>query len=57
MPTNLVEVRGLTRVFASRNSLFGKRRVLTAVSDVTLDVPRAKVTGVVGESGLKSRTI
>ena len=57
MPTNLVEVRGLTRVFASRNSLFGKRRVLTAVSDVTLDVPRAKVTGVVGESGCGKSTL
>ena len=38
-PANLLEVRGLTRTFASRNGLFGKKRVMTAVGDVTLDVP------------------
>ncbi len=54
---NLVEVRGLTRSFVSRNTLFGKRRVMTAVSDVTLDVPRARVTGVVGESGCGKSTL
>ncbi len=54
---NLVEVRGLTRTFVSRNTLFGKRRVMKAVSDVTLDVPRAKVTGVVGESGCGKSTL
>jgi oligopeptide/dipeptide ABC transporter ATP-binding protein len=54
---NLVEVRGLTRSFVSRNTLFGKKRVLTAVSDVTLDVPRARVTGVVGESGCGKSTL
>ncbi len=54
---NLVEVRGLTRSFTSRNTLFGKRRVMTAVNDVTLDVPRARVTGVVGESGCGKSTL
>ena len=54
---NLVQVRGLTRSFASRNTLFGKKRVMTAVSDVTLDVPRARVTGVVGESGCGKSTL
>ena len=54
---NLVEVRGLTRSFVSRNTLFGKKRVLTAVSDITLDVPRARVTGVVGESGCGKSTL
>jgi oligopeptide/dipeptide ABC transporter ATP-binding protein len=56
-PANLLEVRGLTRTFASRNGLFGKKRVMTAVGDVTLDVPRGKVTGVVGESGCGKSTL
>jgi oligopeptide/dipeptide ABC transporter ATP-binding protein len=54
---NLVEVRHLTRQFSSRNGLFGKKRVMTAVSDVSLDVPRAQVTGVVGESGCGKSTL
>jgi oligopeptide/dipeptide ABC transporter ATP-binding protein len=54
---NLVEIRGLTRSFASRNGLFGKKRTMTAVSDVNLDIPRAKVTGVVGESGCGKSTL
>ena len=54
---NLVEIRGLTRTFSTRNGLFGKHRSMTAVSDVTLDVPRARVTGVVGESGCGKSTL
>ena len=54
---NLVEIRALTRTFASRNGLFGKKRVMTAVADVTLDVPQGKVTGVVGESGCGKSTL
>jgi oligopeptide/dipeptide ABC transporter ATP-binding protein len=54
---NLVEMRALTRVFSTRNGLFGKQRSMTAVNDVTLDVPRARVTGVVGESGCGKSTL
>ncbi len=54
---NLVETRGLTRVFSSRGTLFGKKRTLAAVSDVDLDVPRGHVTGVVGESGCGKSTL
>jgi len=53
----LVEIRALTRTFASRNGLFGKKRVMTAVADVTLDIPRGQVTGVVGESGCGKSTL
>jgi oligopeptide/dipeptide ABC transporter ATP-binding protein len=54
---SLVEIRGLTRTFASRNGMFGKKRVMTAVADVTLDVPKGQVTGVVGESGCGKSTL
>ncbi|WP_394790200.1 ABC transporter ATP-binding protein [Rhodoferax sp.] len=54
---NLVEIRALTRSFSSRNQLFGKKRTMTAVNAVSLDVPRGKVTGVVGESGCGKSTL
>ncbi|MEY4266590.1 MAG: hypothetical protein RIS90_1125 [Pseudomonadota bacterium] len=53
----LVQTRGLTRVFRSRAGLFAKQRTLTAVSDVDLDIPRGRVTGVVGESGCGKSTL
>ncbi len=54
---NLVTVRGLTRDFSSRSGLFAQPRTMRAVNDVSLDVPRAKVTGVVGESGCGKSTL
>lgn len=54
---NLVELRGLEKRFESRKGLFGKTRSMTAVSSVDLDVPRGKVTGVVGESGCGKSTL
>jgi len=55
--TSLVALRSLTRRFTSQTRLFGRRRVLTAVSDVTLDIARGTVTGVVGESGCGKSTL
>jgi oligopeptide/dipeptide ABC transporter ATP-binding protein len=57
MPDTLVAIRNLTREFHSRPGLFGKRRVLRAVSDVSLDIPAGRVTGVVGESGCGKSTL
>ncbi|WP_200224123.1 ABC transporter ATP-binding protein [Rhodoferax fermentans] len=57
LSAKLLEVRGLTRTFTSRNGLFGRKRVMTAVADVSLDVPRGQVTGVVGESGCGKSTL
>ena len=54
---HLVALRSLTRRFTSRASLFGAKRVLTAVNDVTLEIARGKVTGVVGESGCGKSTL
>ena len=55
--SNLVELRNLGKRFESRKGLFGKVRAMMAVSDVTLDIPRGKVTGVVGESGCGKSTL
>jgi oligopeptide/dipeptide ABC transporter ATP-binding protein len=57
MAENLVVIRNLTREFHSQAGLFGKRRVLRAVTDVSLDIPAGKVTGVVGESGCGKSTL
>ncbi|KAB0265488.1 ABC transporter ATP-binding protein [Microvirga brassicacearum] len=56
-PAPLVSIRGLSREFGSRSGLFSSPRVLRAVSDVSLDIPRGKVTGVVGESGCGKSTL
>jgi oligopeptide/dipeptide ABC transporter ATP-binding protein len=54
---SLVTIRGLTREYSSSSGLFGPKRTMRAVNDVSLDVPRGKVTGVVGESGCGKSTL
>ena len=46
-PVPLVEVRGLRKEFALR----GEREALTAVDDVSFDIPRGTTVSLVGESG------
>jgi oligopeptide/dipeptide ABC transporter ATP-binding protein len=53
----LVAIRDLSKEFHSQPGLFGKRRVLRAVSEVSLDIPAGRVTGVVGESGCGKSTL
>ena len=57
MPENLVVIRKLTKEFGSRAGLFGKPRVMRAVSEVSLNIPTGRVTGVVGESGCGKSTL
>lgn len=57
MSAPLLSMRGLSREFVSAKGLFGTRRVMRAVDDVTLDIPAGKVTGVVGESGCGKSTL
>ena len=53
----LVSIRGLSREFGSRGGFFSSPRLLRAVSDVSLDIPRGQVTGVVGKSGCGKSTL
>jgi oligopeptide/dipeptide ABC transporter ATP-binding protein len=55
--TPLVSLNGLTRDFASGSGFLKRRRVMRAVDDVSLDIPRGSVTGVVGESGCGKSTL
>lgn len=55
--TPLVSLKGLTRDFASGSGFLKRRRVMRAVDDVSLDIPRGSVTGVVGESGCGKSTL
>jgi oligopeptide/dipeptide ABC transporter ATP-binding protein len=57
MTDTLVRITGLTRAYSSSGGLFGKTRTMRAVNDVSLDVPRGRVTGVVGESGCGKSTL
>ncbi len=57
MAGDLATIRGLTREYVSSAGLFSMKRTMRAVNDVSLDVPRGKVTGVVGESGCGKSTL
>ena len=57
MTAPLIRIEGLTRRFQSGGGLFAKPRAMLAVRDVTLDIGKGEVLGVVGESGCGKSTL
>jgi len=55
--TALLEVRDLSKRFGSSGGPFRKTRMMHAVNDVSFDLPRGRVVGVVGESGCGKSTL
>ncbi len=55
--TNLLEVRNLSKRFTSAGGPFRKARAMHAVNDVSFDLPKGRVIGVVGESGCGKSTL
>lgn len=55
--TPLLSVQSLSRVFSSNGGFLRKKRQFRAVSDVSFEVARGEVLGVVGESGCGKSTL
>ncbi len=56
-PHVLIACRNLGRTFHVRRAGFGKRADIRAVRDVTIDIRRGEVLGIVGESGCGKSTL
>lgn len=54
---DLVSLISLNRMFSGGRRFFGKPRMMNAVNDVSLQIERGRVTGVVGESGCGKSTL
>ena len=57
MATPLFEVRSLKMYFPINSSLFGRRKLLKAVDDVSFDLMAGETFGLVGESGCGKTTV
>ena len=53
----LLEMRGLTRTFKVKRSMFARPVALSAVAGIDLDVRKGEVLGIVGESGCGKSTL
>lgn len=54
---NLVSINGLNKTFTGSKRFLGKPRSMNAVSDVSLQIPKGSVIGIVGESGCGKSTL
>jgi peptide/nickel transport system ATP-binding protein len=52
----LLDVRGLTKHFPVRGQLFGARKIVRAVDDISFAVLKGETVGIVGESGCGKST-
>lgn len=52
----LLELRGIGRDYAGRSRLFGRHAPVSAVLDVSLELERGRILGLVGESGCGKST-
>src|ERR1700744_3483580 len=52
----LLEVNGLTKHFPVRGELFGARKTVRAVDDVSFSIAKGETVGIVGESGCGKST-
>ena len=55
--SRLLEVRNLSKKYTNRRGMFGQTRSMHAVNDVSFDVQKGRVIGVVGESGCGKSTL
>ena len=55
--TALLEAQGLARAYVVGGGLFGPRRIIRAVRDVSLSVARGEALALVGESGCGKSTV
>lgn len=53
----VLELTGVTKTYRVKQGLFGKAKPLTAVNDVSLQLGRGEVLGLVGESGCGKSTL
>ena len=53
----VLELSGVTKTYRVKQGLFGKVKPLTAVNDVSLQLGRGEVLGLVGESGCGKSTL
>ncbi|MBP0438377.1 ABC transporter ATP-binding protein [Tianweitania sediminis] len=53
----LLSVRALEKQFEGKGGMFGKKRAVRAVDDISFDVGRGETVGLVGESGCGKTTV